>query len=97
MAWRIGEQVTWGELDNHTIGRVTGIIWVTGRAEPSRLTLQGKPWPDWTGCMLRLKNPRTETGDLRGLAPEQFPGEIPAHSAPPYERDRFLPKSNLGG
>ena len=57
MAWRIGEQVTWGELDNRTIGRVIGTIFLTGRAEPLRVTLQGNPWPDWAGCMLRFKNP----------------------------------------
>ena len=39
MAWRIGQQVTWGELDNRTIGRVTGILVLTGRVE--RLSLQG--------------------------------------------------------
>ena len=71
MAWRIGEQVTWGELDNRKIGRVTGIIWLTGRAEPLRLSLQGNPWPDWAGCMLRFKNLRSEPGDLSGLASEQ--------------------------
>jgi hypothetical protein len=27
----------------------------------------------------------------------QFPGEIPAHCEPPYDRDRFLPQSNLEG
>jgi hypothetical protein len=25
---------------------------------------------------------------------KQFPGEIPAHSEPPYDRDRFLPKAS---
>ncbi|MFO1498186.1 MAG: hypothetical protein U1G07_07305 [Verrucomicrobiota bacterium] len=71
MPWRIGEQVTWGELDNRTIGRVTGIIVLTGRAEPLRLSLQGNPWPDWAGCVLRVKNPVPKPGDLQGLAPEQ--------------------------
>jgi hypothetical protein len=71
MAWRIGEQVTWGELDNRTIGRVTGIIFLTGRTEPLRISLQGNPWPDWAGCVLRVKNPIPESGDLQELASEQ--------------------------
>jgi hypothetical protein len=71
MAWRIGKQVTWGELDNRTIGRVTGSIFISGRAEPLRLSLRGNPWPDWAGCVLRFRNAGPEQGDLPELAAEQ--------------------------
>jgi hypothetical protein len=71
MAWRIDEQVTHGELDNRTCGRVSGTLWLFGQAEPVRVDLKGHPWRDWAGCVLRFRNPTPKAGDLAGFALEQ--------------------------
>ncbi len=57
MAWRIGENVVRGEVDNRTRGRVTGRVWIEGVAEPIVLDLAGDCHPDLAGCLLRFENP----------------------------------------
>jgi hypothetical protein len=71
MAWRIDEHVVKGELDNRTCGRVTGRIWFVGRDEPVVLDLQGNPWRDLAGHVLRFTNPDPKPGELSGLATRQ--------------------------
>ena len=71
MAWRIAEQVTRGELDNRINGRVSGHIWLEGQAEPICLVLEGNPYRDWAGCVLRFKNPRAQSSGPLGLALDQ--------------------------
>lgn len=71
MAWRIDEQVIRGEIDNRTPGKVSGRIWLTGRDEPIRLELEGNPWRDLAGHLLRFTNPAPKAGPPEGLTAEQ--------------------------
>lgn len=57
MAWRIEEQVLRGEIDNRTPGRVIGKIWLAGRDEAVELDLEGNPWRDLAGHLLKFSNP----------------------------------------
>jgi hypothetical protein len=57
MAWRIDEAVARGEIDNTIEGRTTGLIWLAGREQPLRLTLDGDCWRDLAGTRLRFENP----------------------------------------
>lgn len=57
MAWRIEEQVVRGEIDNRTPGRVVGKIWLAGRDEAVELELEGNPWRDLAGHVLKFSNP----------------------------------------
>ena len=72
MAWRIDEQVVRGEIDNRTRGLVTGKIWLVGREEPVVLRLEGNPWRDLAGLVLKFSNPDPKDGELRGLMAEQI-------------------------
>lgn len=56
MAWRIEEAVIHGEIDNTTVGRVTGRIWLVGRSEPLLLDLVGDGWRDLAGTRLKFFN-----------------------------------------
>lgn len=67
MAHRIHEHIVRGEVDNRTRGRVTGTLWLEGRAEPVSLDLQGNPWRDLAGLRLRFSNPRPKPGPPEGL------------------------------
>jgi hypothetical protein len=71
MAWRIEEQVVRGEIDNRTPGRVVGKIWLVGRDEAVELELQGNPWRDLAGHLLKFSNPEAKQGDGSGLAAYQ--------------------------
>lgn len=66
MAWRIDEQLIRGEIDNRTPGRVRGELWLAGRAEPIRLELEGNPWRDLAGHLLRFTNPAPKAGPGEG-------------------------------
>jgi hypothetical protein len=57
MAFRIEASVIRGEIDNRVKGLVRGKLWVTGRADPVLLELQGNAWPDLAGCLLTFTNP----------------------------------------
>jgi hypothetical protein len=63
MAWRIEEQVVRGEIDNRTPGRVVGKIWLAGRDEAVELELEGNPWRDLAGHVLKFSNPDPKPGD----------------------------------
>ena len=71
MAWRIEEQVVRGEIDNRVPGRVVGKIWLVGREEAVELELQGNPWRDLAGHLLRFTNPEPKPGGPSGLAAYQ--------------------------
>jgi len=71
MAWRIEEQVLRGEIDNRTPGRVIGKIWLAGRDEAVELDLEGNPWRDIAGHVLRFINPNAKPGDGARLASYQ--------------------------
>lgn len=58
MAWRLGEHVLRGEVDNRQRGRVTGRVWLMGVETPLSLDLRGDAHPDLAGCALRFINPR---------------------------------------
>ena len=72
MAWRIDEQVIRGEIDSRIRGRVAGRIWLVGREDPLVLELEGNPWRDLAGHLLRFTNPTPKPGDLAGLTEAQF-------------------------
>lgn len=72
MAWRIDEQVIRGEIDNRTPGKVSGRIWLIGRDEPIHLELEGNPWRDLAGHLLRFTNPAPKAGPPEVLAGEQI-------------------------
>jgi hypothetical protein len=71
MAWRIEEQVVRGEIDNRTPGRVVGRIWLAGRDEPLTLELEGNPWRDLAGHLLKFTNPDPKPGDPQGISSYQ--------------------------
>lgn len=56
MAWRIEEAVIHGEIDNTTVGRATGRVWLVGRKEPLQLDLEGDGWRDLAGTCLKFFN-----------------------------------------
>lgn len=58
MACRIEESVVRGEIDNRVRDRVTGRLWLAGRAEPITLDLAGNAWRDLAGRRLEFVNPR---------------------------------------
>ena len=68
MAWRIEEQVARGEIDNRTPGRVVGKIWLAGREEAVDLELEGNPWRDLAGHVLKFSNPDAKQGEPSGLS-----------------------------
>jgi len=71
MAWRPDRQVIRGEIDNRTRGRVRGRIWMVGLERPVELELEGNPWRDLAGQVLRFVNPAPEPGDLGGFFQQQ--------------------------
>jgi hypothetical protein len=73
MAFRIHESVVRGEISNRIKGKVTGRIWVEGRADPVVLELTGNAWPDLAGCLLTFTNPQERIAHrhLSSLAPLQ--------------------------
>ena len=71
MAWRIDEQVIRGEIDNRTRGQVRGRLWLVGRERPLLLELDGNPWRDLAGHILRFSNPQPKPGNLSGLTEMQ--------------------------
>ncbi len=71
MAWRIDEQVIRGEIDNRTRGHVRGRIWLVGREQPVLLELDGNPWRDLAGHVLRFSNPEPKAGNLDGFTEMQ--------------------------
>ncbi|GAA5483162.1 hypothetical protein [Haloferula sargassicola] len=71
MAWRIDQQVVRGEIDSRQRGQTTGRLWLANRAEPVELELEGSPWADLAGHLLRFHQPRPQAGPLDGLAPCQ--------------------------
>lgn len=62
MAWRIDEQIVRGEIDNRTPGLITGKLWLIGRDEPVELQLEGNPWRDLAGHVLKFTNPEPKPG-----------------------------------
>ena len=67
MAWRIDEEVIFGEIDNRRRGHVTGRLWLAGHPEPVQLDLQGNGWRDLAGRSLRFTNPRPRLGSLASI------------------------------
>ena len=57
MAWRIHENLTEGEMDNTTPGRISGTLRFVGRAGEVTLDLTGDMLGELRGTRIRLKNP----------------------------------------
>jgi hypothetical protein len=62
MAWRIDENISHGELDFTTRGRVLGHIWFVGASAPAKLDLTGIPARDLAGLRLTFTNPAATLG-----------------------------------
>ncbi len=95
MAWRIDEQVTYGEIDNRQKDRLTGRIWFMGRDEPVELDLTGNPWADLAGHTLRFRNPDPKPGITEGFSARQegVVGDITASrkvKVPDCSQEEFL-------
>ena len=95
MAWRIDEQVVRGEIDSRHRGRVTGKLWLAGRDEVVELELEGNPWRDLAGHVLRFTNPEPQVGSLNGFAKRQVGvvGDITASrkvKVPDVSEEEFL-------
>jgi hypothetical protein len=71
MSWRIEQQVVRGEIDNRIPGRLIGKIWLHGREDPLELELEGNPWRDLAGHLLKFTNPDPQPGDLSKLSTHQ--------------------------
>ncbi len=71
MAWRSEEQLVRGEIDNRPPGRVTGRIWLAGRDEAVELELDGNPWRDLAGHLLKFTNPEVKPAEGARLAADQ--------------------------
>ncbi len=54
MAWRPGEYVLAGELDNTVSNWTTGWIRLRGRDQPLQLELLGNCYPDLAGWRFRI-------------------------------------------
>lgn len=107
MAWRIDDAVARGEIDNTTEGRTTGLIWLAGRTEPLKLSLNGDCWRDLAGTRLRFENPSPVAcpdADSLELSQEGVVGDMTAsrkikaaigEGAEYYEADAFDDESEL--
>src|SRR5258708_18678237 len=71
MAWRIGDNVIRGELDNQTPGLVQGKIWLAGREAPLALRLSGNGHKDLAGCKLTFSNSAPKVEPTVALNAEQ--------------------------
>lgn len=71
MAWRIEDAVIRGEIDNRTRGRVTGFVWLVGRARPVVLDLKGNCCRDLAGRRLRFEHRHPRAGASDGLGEYQ--------------------------
>lgn len=72
MAWRIGNNVIKGMLDNRQKGLVTGNIWVAGCPEPIQLELQGNFLRDMAGAEVFFENPDPVAVDALPVDPLQI-------------------------
>jgi len=75
MAWRLYENLISGELDNTTLGRVTGWLRFVGMEETVKLDLKGDFHRDIRGAKIRLSNPEPADANKSGRL-----GEIRAGS-----------------
>ncbi len=66
MAWRLGECVARGEIDNRVRGRVEGRVWLAGIERPLVLRLEGNCLRDIAGTLLTFENPAPRPGEVGG-------------------------------
>lgn len=72
MAWRFRSSVVRGEIDNRVKGKITGKVWLAGRAEPVVLKLEGNGYRDVAGSLFTFDNPDPQVVDEHtDLFPEQ--------------------------
>ncbi|HMO51699.1 MAG TPA: hypothetical protein PKE26_10865 [Kiritimatiellia bacterium] len=72
MAWRIGNHVVKGTLDNRQKGLVTGTLWLSGQQAPVELELHGNFLRDLAGCELTFENPRPASSEAPQLDGHQI-------------------------
>jgi hypothetical protein len=72
MAWRIGENVVRGDIDNRLPGIIKGTLYLEGVNSPVSLELEGNCEPDLAGRQLIFRNPSPRAGtSLEGFNPAQ--------------------------
>jgi hypothetical protein len=70
MAWRIGNNVARGEIDNRTPGRI-GKVWLAGRSDPLILQLTGNCHKDLAGCRITFSTPAPKSDTSIALVADQ--------------------------
>jgi hypothetical protein len=95
MAWRIGENVVRGEIDNRLPGIIKGTLYLDGLNSPVSLELEGNCEPDLAGRHLIFRNltPRPET-NLEGFSPTQC-GEVGVMTASSMVRIPTIPAEEV--
>ena len=81
MAIRLDKAIIRGEITNETQGRVTGSIWLLGRAEPIELNLHGNCLRDVAGCSLKFENPLPQPDPVVSIVATQQNGVVGDMSA----------------
>lgn len=56
MSWNIHNAIVHGEIDNTTLGRTRGLLWLIHQAEPLELELEGNCRRDLAGTVLTFRN-----------------------------------------
>ena len=106
MAWRLGEHVLSGELDNTQRGWTTGWLQLQGREEPLRLKLVGNCHPDLAGWKFRIVRSEpipdwVKPSNFEGVVTEQN-GTVGDVTASQKRRDfecsprEFVARASLG-
>ena len=63
MAWRLRSSVVRGEIDNRVKGKITGKVWLAGRAEPVVLKARRQRLPRRGGLPVTFTNPVPQVAD----------------------------------
>ena len=71
MAWRIGDALVRGEIDNRVKNKITGKLWFADCDSPYLLELEGNCCQDIAGCLLTFSDPSAKPEKLEGFSPVQ--------------------------
>ncbi len=92
MFWHIAYGVVRGVFDNRVRGRVTGQVWLCGRAEPLELVLVGDAMRDLAGRRLEFFNPLPKpiSDELKFLTGVQCVPDVPESERIPLTPEEVL-------
>lgn len=95
MAWRIGDSIVRGEIDNRIPGIIKGVLYLNGLKTPVELELEGDCEPDLAGRQLIFRNLLpAEPGQLEGFLDRQC-GETGTMTAARMVRIPSVPDSEV--